>query len=441
MAIADSGAAKAGQSDYSSAYKTYILILLTAVYTTNYADRQILSVLATPIIKEFGLTDGEMGALGGIAFALFYTSFGIPVAILADRASRTKIMAGAAAMWSGFTVLCGLAGNYWHLLIARVGVGIGEAGGSPPAHSLISDLYAPKQRATALAVYATGVPFGVAVGLFLGAPIAAAYGWRAAFLVLGIPGLILSVLVLLTVREPRRGMSDVASDSATAAERAAAKPSLMEVLRFMFSQRALRHVIIGATIVTTVGYAGVQWNLTFLIRSHAMDPVFAAYYLGTVAIIAGVLGTFLAGYLADALGRRDPRWNAWIVALLFLIGLPFGTYALMTDDTTLLMWLLPIPVLVSGGYLGPTFAMTQNLVGLRMRAVASALLLFIINLIGMGLGPWVAGVLSDVFAAEYGVHALRHALFLMGFLSIWGIIHYWLAGRSLIADYARASQT
>jgi MFS family permease len=409
--------------------------LLTAVYVTNYADRSILSTLTQPIKLEFGLSDSLMGAMGGIAFALFYTTAGIPVAMLADRANRTYIMAGAAAVWSLFTALCGFVTNAWQLFFARVGVGIGEAGGSPPAHSIISDLFPPKSRSTALAIYATGVPIGFAVGSFVGAPVAEAYGWRMAFLVLGIPGLFLALLVWLTVREPRRGLSDPIP-AATAAPVAA--PSLGSVLQFMWSQRALVHVIAGATLVTIVGYAGVNWNAAFLMRSHGFTLTEVGFYLGMVAIFASTAGTFAGGVLADVLGRRDRRWNSWIVAAAYVIGLPASIVAFTTDDTNLVMWLLPVPVFLSGVYLGPTFAMTQNLVGVRMRALASAILLFIINLIGMGIGPWMTGALSDFFAADYAQHSLRHALFFVGFLNIWGILHFLLAGRNLVAGYERA---
>ncbi len=428
--------APGGAQTYSPAYRTYILVLLTLVYVTNYADRSILSTLTQPIKLEFGLSDSMMGAMGGIAFALFYTTAGIPVAMLADRLNRTYILAGATAVWSAFTAVCGLVTNAWQLFFARVGVGIGEAGGSPPAHSIISDLFASKSRATALAIYALGVPIGFAVGSFVGAPVAEAHGWRTAFLVLGIPGLVLALLVAFTVREPQRGLSDRLAGSAVPEQTAA--PSLKAVLAFMWSQRALVHVIAGATLVTVVGYAGVNWNAAFMMRSHGFTLTEAGVYIGMVAIIASTAGTFFGGVLSDWLGRRDVRWNSWIVALIYTLGLPVSLLAFTTDDTNLAMWLLPVPVFVAGAYLGPTFAMVQNLVGVRMRALASAILLFIINLIGMGLGPWLTGVLSDFFTADYGQHALRHALFFMGFINIWGIAHYYLAGRHLAAGYARA---
>ena len=433
---AEAGAGGPAAQGYSPGYRTYILILLTLVYVTNYADRSILSTLTEPIKAEFGLSDAMMGAMGGIAFALFYTTAGLPVAMLADRLNRTYIMAGAAAIWSGFTVVCGLAGNAWQLFLARVGVGIGEAGGSPPAHSIISDLYAAKWRATALAIYATGVPIGFAVGSFIGAPVAEAHGWRTAFLVLGAPGLILALLVFLTVREPRRGLSDMVAGAPVKPPEAA--PPLKAVLQFMRSQRALMHVMAGATVVTTVGYAGVNWNAAFLMRSHGFSLTEVGLYLGMVVIIASTAGTFFGGVLADWLGKRDRRWNSWIVAVIYAIGLPVGIVAFTSDDTQLVMWLMPVPVFVAGAYLGPTFAMVQNLVGLRMRALASAILLFVINLIGMGAGPWLTGFLSDFFAEEHGRHSLRYALFLMGFLNIWGIAHYWLAGRTLETGYERA---
>ncbi|MCC6919156.1 MAG: MFS transporter [Alphaproteobacteria bacterium] len=438
--VDQSAPAARGADAYSPAYRTYILVLLTSVYVTNYADRSILTTLTEPIKHEFGLSDQLMGMMGGVAFAIFYTTAGLPMALLADRMNRTRIMAVAAATWSLFTTLCGFVTNAWQLFFARIGVGIGEAGGSPPAHAIVSDLFEPRKRATALSIYALGVPIGFAVGSFIGAPVAEHWGWRTAFLVLGIPGLVLSALVWLTVREPRRGLSDPPEVARARAAATAEAPALGTVLRFMLSQKALVHMIAGATIVTIVGYAGVNWNAAFLMRSHGFTLSQAGFYLGMVAIFASTAGTFIGGILADQLGKRDRRWNTWIVALFYAICLPVSILAFSTDDTALVVWLLPIPTFVAGVYLGPTFAMTQNLVGLRMRALASAILLFIINLVGMSIGPWLAGFLSDMFREEYGQHALRHALFLLAFLNIWGIAHYALAGRDLVAGYDRAAR-
>ncbi len=431
----DTGTVQAA-AGYSRAYRTYILVLLTLVYVTNYADRSILSTLTQPIKAEFGLSDTMMGLMGGIAFAIFYTSFGIPVALLADRTNRVRIMAIAAAVWSGFTTLCGVVTNAWQLFFARIGVGIGEAGGSPPAHSIISDLYASKSRATALSVYALGVPIGFAVGSFIGAPVAQAYGWRMAFLALGLPGLILSLVLWLTVREPPRGLSDHGHKASSGDA-----PPLADVIRFMMSQRALVYVLIAATLVTVVGYAGVNWNAAFLMRSHGFTLAEAGHYLGWVTIIASTAGTFFGGVLADWLGKRNRAWNSWVLAIFYTIGLPATLLAYSSNDTNLVMALMPVPVFISGAYLGPTFAMVQNLVGVKMRALASAILLFVINLIGMGLGPLLTGSLSDFFAEGQGVHALRQALFWMVFINIAGVFFYWLAGRSLEAGYTRATQS
>lgn len=422
-------------AEFSPAYRMYVIGLLTVVYMSNYADRMIFSVVTGQIKAEFKLSDTEMGFLGGFAFAAVYTTLGIPIAMLADRWNRKAIMTAALGVWSVFTAICGLATSSFALMFARFGVGFGEAGGGPPAHSMISDYFPAEKRATALAVFSTGVPLGYVLGLLVGGNIAPDYGWRVAFYALGIPGLILAAIVWLTLREPPRGMSD--PHRAGVLDKA---PSLIDVLRFMVTQNALVHLMIGATIVTFVGYAGVQWNVQFLERSHGMSLADASNYLALVTVLASVSGTFLGGWLADVLGRRDRRWNAWIVALFFFLGVPCSLVAFSADDLTIVQLFLPVPVFVAGLYIGPTFAMVQNLVGVRMRALAAALLLFIINFVGMGAGPTTAGWLSDMFASDYGQHSLRHALFVIAFLNLWGVLHYVLAARKLVPCYERAAQ-
>lgn len=425
----------------SLGYRTYALVLLTIVYMSNFADRMIFSVVAGQVKAEFGLSDLQMGLLGGMAFAILYTTLGIPIAMLADRTSRKKIIVAALSIWSIFTAVCGFARSPIELMLARFGVAFGEAGGSPPAQSLISDLFPSDKRATALAVFAVGAPLGYAVGLFVGGNIAAAYGWRISFYALGLPGLLLAVLVAFTLREPERGHSDPAE--ARAARRAAGTdvaPSLSAVLSFMASQKPLVHVIVGATVFIFVGYAGVMWNVQFLERSHGMSLADASNYLALMMLFASVAGTFLGGWLADVLGRRDRRWNAWIVALFFAFGMPFSLIAFSTDSTPMSLAFLAVPVFVAGAFIGPTSAMVQNLVGMRMRALAAAILLFVTNFIGMGGGPLLAGWLSDVFAADHGHHSLRRALFFINCLNIWGVMHFVLAARGLVSSYNRASQ-
>ena len=421
----DSAAAQHGLG-----YRIYALVLLLLVYVSNYADRQILGILTEPIKKEFGVGDTEMGILGGVAFAVFYATLGVPIAVLADRWNRRNIIVGATVIWSAMTAVCGMAGSYLQLLVARIGVGVGEAGGSPPAHSIISDLFPRHQRASALAVYSLGVPFGLVVGLYLGGMISATHGWRAAFLALGAPGIVLALLVLFTLREPQRGQADGVAEGEA--------PRLMDVVRFMWSQRSLRHVIAGATLTTLVGYAGVNWWPPFLIRSHGLSVSDVGLFLALVFGLASAIGTFGGGVLADRLSRRDAKWGSWVVAFALLIAFPFAIAMYLTDDSATVFMLIIVPGLVGALYLAPTFAMVQNLVGVRMRATAAAILLFIINLVGMGLGPTLAGFLSDMLRETHGEHSLRYALLAITFINLWAIAHYLLAGPRLAADYRRA---
>ncbi len=430
--MSSDGTAAAVQ-DFSTTYKIYVLLLLLAVYISNYADRMILSVLMPAIKAEFQVSDAALGFLAGTAFAIFYATLGVPIAIWADRGNRKTIISLAVAIWSVMTAVCGLAQNFWQFALARVGVGVGEAGGSPPSHSIISDLFGPKLRATALGIFALGVPFGLFVGLYGGAHIAATYGWRTTFYVLGIPGLILALLVMFTIREPKRGASDGHAYTGDA-------PPLMTTVRHMLTQTSLVHVFIGATITTLVGYAGVQWWPTFVMRSHGLSMTDLSLFLALVFGVAGGLGTFFGGYIADQFSKRDLKWMPRIVTLATIIGLPFGLAIYLTDSSAVVFALIGVPAALGSVYLPPTYAMTQGLVDVRMRTVASALLLFVINLIGMGIGPWLAGFISDQLAPTYGKDSLRYALLVLTFLNIWAAAHYWLAGKYFERDLKRMTK-
>jgi predicted MFS family arabinose efflux permease len=384
-----------------------------------------------PYIKaEFQVSDAALGFLAGTAFAVFYATLGVPIAIWADRGNRKTIIAVSVAIWSAMTAVCGLAGNYWQFALARVGVGVGEAGGSPPSHAIISDLFGPKTRATALGIFALGVPFGLFVGLYGGALVAAEYGWRMAFFVLGIPGLLLALLVMFTIREPKRGASDGITHAGEA-------PSLMTTVRHMLSQKSLVHVFIGATLTTLVGYAGVQWWPTFVMRSHGLSMTDLSLFLALVFGVAGGLGTFLGGYIADQFSKRDMKWMPRIVTIATVVGLPFGFAIYLTDSSWVVFALIGVPAALGSVYLPPTYAMTQGLVEVRMRTVASALLLFVINLIGMGLGPLLAGLISDALAPTYGKDSLKYALLILTLFNVWAAVHYWIAGRYFEADFKR----
>jgi predicted MFS family arabinose efflux permease len=426
-------AAPARADDYSTTYKIYVLVLLLVVYISNYADRMILSVLMPAIKAEFQASDTAMGFLAGTAFAIFYATLGVPIAIWADRGNRKTIISLAVAIWSVMTAVCGLAQNFWQFALARVGVGVGEAGGSPPSHSIISDLFGPKERATALGIFALGVPFGLFVGLYGGAQVAEIYGWRATFYVLGVPGIILALLVFFTIREPQRGASDGFAHAGEA-------PALMTTVRQMLGQRSLVHVFAGATITTLVGYAGVQWWPTFVMRSHGLSMTDLSLFLALVFGVAGGLGTFFGGYVADQFSKHDVKWMPRIVTIATLVGLPFGIAIYLTGSSWMVFALIGVPAALGAVYLPPTYAMTQGLVDVRMRTVASALLLFVINLIGMGLGPLLAGLISDALTPTYGKNALAYALLILTFLNLWAAAHYWIAGNYFEQDLKKVTK-
>jgi predicted MFS family arabinose efflux permease len=417
--------------ELSTNYKIYALGLLVLVYISNYADRILLGILLPAIKAEFGLTDTELGFLHGTAFAIFYATLGVPIAIYADRGNRKLVIVAATAMWSAMTAMCGLAQTYWQLVFARIGVGVGEAGSNPPSHSIISDLFTLKYRGTALAVFSQGVSLGIVVGLYGGAQIAEAYGWRVAFYALGLPGVVIALLVLFTLVEPRRGASEARALSANV-------PTFGETLRFIASQPSLMHILMGSTLATLVGYSGVLWWPSFIMRSHGLSPADMSAFLALVFGLGSGFGIFLGGYLSDYFGRRDVKLMPRIVTFAILAGLPFGAAIYLVDNSTMVFLLIGIPAAAGGMYLGPSLAMVQSLVAVRMRTVASALFLFIINLIGMGLGSVVIGGMSDALTPAYGQDALRYTLLIVMVFNFWAAYHYWRAGRFMETDLKRA---
>jgi predicted MFS family arabinose efflux permease len=415
---------------FSNGYRRYALFLLLSVYVLNFVDRQILSILAEDIRKEIDLSDTALGFLSGIAFALFYTFAGLPIARWADTGSRRTIIALALFIWSGMTALTGLAQGFGQLVAARVGVGIGEAGGSPPSHSLISDLYPPERRATALAIYSLGIPIGGALGSILGGWLGQKYGWRIAFMAVGVPGALIAAIVRLTLREPPRGRFD-AVDPVTPQ----AKESVREVLRFMMRLPSFVHMSLGASLHAFYGYGAAYFVPVFLIRVHHMDKLEVGAWLGGIALTTGVIGISLGGAISDRLAARDARWYMRVPAIASLIAIPFAiTFYLWPDPRTAI--LLSIPgTLLGGVYLGPTFAMTQTLVKPHMRALASAILLFIINLIGLGGGPLMVGIVSDYLKPTYGDESVRYALLWIVTLgAAFAAVQYLLAARTLERD-------
>lgn len=410
-------------SGLSSGYRAYALGLLLVVYVFNFVDRQILSIVAPLIQKDFAFSDTALGMLTGPAFALFYTFVGIPIARWADVGVRRSIISLALLIWSGMTALTGFAQSFAHLALARIGVGVGEAGCSPPAHSLISDLFPVSWRGTALSIYSLGIPIGGALGSALGGWLGQAYGWRTAFFAVGIPGVVLSLLVRATLREPPR------------AEAPPRRESTAEVFRFMLRLPAFRHLSAGAALHAFTGYGAAAFIPLFLIRVHGMSVAEAGAWLALIALTTGTLGTFLGGALSDRLAGRDARWYMRVPAIATLAGAPFAFLFYLWPDARTAV-LLSIPGAIVGPfYLGPTFAMTQSLAKPHMRAVAASVLLFIINLVGLGAGPIFVGVLSDWLKPSFGVDAIRYALLVtVASGSCWSALHYVLAARTLRAD-------
>lgn len=412
---------------YTPRYRQYVLGILLVVYVFNFIDRQILSILLQPIKLDLGLSDTQLGLLSGIAFAVFYVGFGIPLARLADRSSRVNIISGSLAVWSAMTAVCGLAQNFWQLLAARIGVGIGEAGCSPPAHSLISDYFAPESRATALSIYSLGIPIGVMVGFLVGGWIEEYFGWRVAFLVVGLPGILMAILVRMTIKEPPRGHSEPVRDHGV-------QLRLAEVAGYLWGRRAFRHVAFAAGLHAFVGYGVISWLPSFLARSHQMGGAEIGTWLALLAGIVGGLGTLAGGYLGDRYAKRDRRWYVWLSAISLLLTIPFSIFAFLAESKYWALTLYILPTFFGAFYHGPTLAVIQGLAQVRMRAISAAVYLFIVNLVGLGLGPLAVGVLSDLLTPSFGVESLRYALLGVFMVNIWSAIHYFFAARTLRAD-------
>jgi MFS family permease len=404
--------------------RTLTLGLLTLTYFFSYMDRQILAILLELIKADLKLSDTQLGLLTGLAFAVFYAGLGIPVARLADRSNRRNIIAVSLALWSAMTVVCGLAQNFVQLLLARIGVGIGEAGSSPPSHSIIADLYPVEKRASAMAIYTLGVVLGGGFGTLIGSQLAAAYGWRIAIMAIGAPGILLAVIVWLFVVEPKRGLSD-----AGRVADAGSMPSIASVFGDIWRNAAARNLVVAVTLTSLIGYALTSWGLSYLQRSLDFT-VRQAGLFGLVAALVGTVSGVAGGRLADWAAKRwGIHAQSWMVALLKVAALPFTLLFFLTDTPMVAIIAFGFQYLFASSYLGPTFAMLQGLAPLRMRAMWAAITLLVINLIGLGLGPFLIGVFSDLLKPLTGdQQSLRWALVVMASATPWAIFHYWRAG-------------
>jgi MFS family permease len=412
----------------------YVLGVLTAVYALNIADRFSISTLIEPIRQELKLSDGGVAALTGVALGVFYVTIGIPVAAFADRANRRNILAVSLALWSAMTAACGLAANSLQLLLARFGVGIGEAGGTPPSTSILADKFPAARRPMALTIFALGACLGAWLGSSVAGGVAQRSGWRAAFLVLGIPGIVFALLVWLTVREPRRGALDRAG-------RTSGPASFAETLKFIAAQRSAVHLLLGGAVATLWSWGLMWWTPAFLQRSHQLTVGEAGALLGFMHLVAGTASTLLAGWLVGRRAAADPRYVArllaWVVALATVPSVLLY-WVSSQGAATALLWIF-VPAVYF--YIGPILGLLQNVVPANMRATACALLLFLANLGNLVIAPQVIGWLSDWFRVSFGAgtESLRWALLLLAPTGLWAAWHLWRSGVTIREDQVRAS--
>jgi len=425
----------------SLAYRSYVLAVLVIVYTFNFIDRQIVGILAVPIKAELGLSDSQLGLMGGLAFALFYTFLGIPIARLADRVSRTGIMTAALAMWSLMTAMCGVTHTFAQLFLARVGVGVGEAGGVAPAYSLICDYFPTKERARALSVYSFGIPVGAAAGIVLGGFITSLMSWRMAFFIVGLAGLMITPLLKFTVREPERGALDpprAAVGAAVGAAESAAiggAPSLLDVIAVLARKGSFWGLSLGAASASMMGYGLFFWAPSFLVRSFHMSLLHASLSFGALVLVGGLIGIWCGGALTDRYGEKHRSLYAFIPAIAFVATVPFYLAGVLSTTLWISFAVLLVPTALGLVWLGPVLAAVQHLVPGNMRATASALFLFINNLIGIGLGTALIGMVSDLMRLRFGAESLRYAI-LAGtgfYLVAAGLLSF--AGRRLARDW------
>ena len=409
---------------------------LLVVYIFNFIDRQIVNILAEPIKRDLGLTDTQLGLMTGLAFAMFYTVLGIPIARYADRpkSDRVGIIALSLAFWSGMTALCGLAQNFGQMLLARIGVGVGEAGCTPAAMSLITDTVPPEKRSSAIAFYGLGVPIGSLLGMVVGGQLYDAYGWRVAFLVVGLPGIALAGLLVLFIKDPRRRGQMAALAEAAAPRPAAPALPFRDAMAEIARSRGFVLLAVAASITAFLAYGKTTWAAVLFVRNHGLSPGEAGLVLGIAIGLAGVFGTWLGGAVADRFGKADRRHILTGPAIAMVIAAPLLYLGYAAQDWRLSVAILVLPTILNSMYYGPTYGLVQGLVRPEARATATSIMLFCQNLIGLGLGPLFFGMLSDLFRPMAGEDSIRWVLYGAAWLGLIPAFFFWRASLRLSRD-------
>jgi MFS family permease len=409
-------------------YRNYVLIMLTLVYVFNFIDRQLLVILQESIKKELHLTDTQLGLLSGFTFAIFYVSLGIPIARYADKNNRRNTVTVSLGLWSIMTAVSGTARNFLQLLLARIGVGVGEAGGSPPAHAIISDYFPPEKRSTALSIYSTGIYFGILIGFLLGGYLNQHLGWRSAFVVVGIPGIIFSFLFYFTVKEPKRGATDKEASLANEPH------SFGMVLRFLFSTKTFPFLAVATGLHVFCIYGLFNWAPSFLSRLHGMNNAAIGATLGPILGIGGAIGSFAGGVLTDYLGKKNKRRYLTVPAWAIIVSIFCAAIGLFVKGDFISIAFLGLCSSLQSMYLGPSIAVVHSLVPASMRALASAILFLALNLVGLGLGPLVVGWISDMLTPSLGIESLRWAMSIIIIVGTISVVFFFVSAKKLAAD-------
>ncbi len=416
---------------FANPYSRYVMAVLFAVYVMSYIDRQLASVLLEDMKHDLGASDAQMGLLTGVAFAIVYATLGIPIARWADRGVRRSIIAGGLAVWSVATALTGAGRSYFEVLLARFGVGAGESAAGPPGHALLSDYFPLEQRGRALAIYSAGGSLGMMLGMWLGGLLGDLYGWRAAFVIVGLPGLALAVLVRATVREPVRGRFDNTPPPR--------RESLRVVATTLWQTRSFRWMTLAATLHVFAGFGASTWSPAFLMRIHDMTVSEAGFWLGPVVGTGGFIGGLFWGWAVDAAGKRDLRWYMWLPTIATMVAMPFSYTFLLWPDQNAIYFQI-VAAFFGNCYAGATFAMVQSLARPHMRAMAAAGVLFVMNLGGLGLGPTIIGFMNDWLTPRFGVEAIRVSLLIIGVPHVLAAVFGVLSARTLREDIARVQR-